>query len=195
MIADCSIECGANDPALVVPWQAEGAAHAFIDLRTHSDAHVPEAEEHPPLLQALRSLNAPRSPVFTVKCDTWHMTPEEIAPLQLELDFTEEDAAAGFASYIDLIWRDRAIFASMHRQQQLLQRIIRYAASLEAPNASLELTLRPALIDLTAAQEGFATTLYVKAIAATSNEAWQRWATALGAVVALLRNTQVTGSA
>jgi len=194
MLTDWSIECGSDDPVLVVPWQAEGGAYPFVDLRLDPDAEVPEAETHPPLMQALRSLNAARSPVFTAKCDTWAMTEEEIHPLRLELDFTEEDSAAGFASYIDLLFRDRAIFASMHRQQQVVQRIARYAEKVDAPNAVLELTLRPALLDLTGPQEGFATTLYIKAIGADAGDAWQHWSRALSAAVAIFRNLEAAGT-
>src|SRR5277367_3495167 len=105
MLSDWSIECGTDDPVLVVPWPEQSGIYAFIDLRDDPDAEVPEAEEHPPLAQALRSLNAARSPVFTVKCDAWPMTEGEMAPLQMELDLAEEEGTAGFASYIDLIFR------------------------------------------------------------------------------------------
>jgi hypothetical protein len=177
----------------VVPWADASGAAAFVDLRRHPDAgdQIPEAEAHPPLMQALHALNAARSPAFTAKCDAWPLAAEELEHLQLHLDLTAAEAPAGFASYIDLVWRDRALFASMHRQQQLLQRIVRYAAALDQPMASLEFVLRPALVDLTGPQEGFATTLYLKALGADDRDAWHNWTAALKAVVALLRGKDI----
>src|SRR6202044_4044052 len=96
---------------------------------------IAEAEQHPPLMQALRALNAARSPVFTAKCDAWVLDPEELEDLAMELDFSDHGAEhaeqperTGFASYIDLVWRDRTIFASFHQSEQLLHRLTRLAA-------------------------------------------------------------------
>lgn len=203
MLADVSAACVADDPVLVVPWSAPDGSSAFVDLRTDPYAIdvVPEADAHPPLREALRALNAVRSPVFTAKCDAWPLDGDDCETLRMHLEaeaveaIAEEEAQAGFACYIDLVWRERTIFASQHRQQQLLHRIARHAAAIDAPRAMLELTLRPAFVDLTGPQEGFAVTLYVKAIAPTADEAWQRWAQALRAVIALVRSLDLSGNA
>lgn len=112
MLAEWSVECTAEDPVLVVPWKDSGGMTGFIDLRSNPrdfDA-VAEAERHPPLMQALRSLNMAHSPVFTAKCDAWVMAGDEIEQLQINLDGLAADASAspsfGFASYIDLVWRE-----------------------------------------------------------------------------------------
>lgn len=208
MVADWSVECSAEDPVLVVPWtvtetvaDAAGvttsAAADFIDLREnpYDLDQIPEAEQHPPLMQALRALNAPRSAVFTAKCDAWALEPDEIDDLREALDIRGDahDAAnAGFASYIDLVWRDRAIFASFHQSEQLLHRLARLVAPIDQPSAMLDCILRPALVDLTGPQEGFAISLYVKALASDAHTAKQIWASALEAVVALLRGRDIT---
>ena len=90
MQAEWTVECGAEDAVLVVPWGSPSdpaGISAFIDLRANPDAidAIPEAEAHPPLMQALRSLNAARSPVFTSKCDAWEMAADELAQLRLDL--------------------------------------------------------------------------------------------------------------
>jgi hypothetical protein len=188
MFAEWSAECSATDPVLVVPWKDPNGQAAFVDLQANPydlDA-IPEAEEHPPVMQALRALNAPRSPVFTAKCDAWPLGAEELAQLQQDLD-TASTPASGFASYIDLIWRDRAIFTSFHHQEQVLRRLIRLADALDRPHAALDCVLRPALVDLDVPQEGYAVSLYIKAIGDTPQEALHEWATALEAVVALVR--------
>jgi hypothetical protein len=103
------------------------------------------------------------------------------------LDIIAEEAPAGFISYIDILWRERSLFASFHLQEQMLHRLTRHAAPLEHPYAMLDCILRPAMVDLAGPQEGFAVSLYVKAIGHDAASAEENWAAALDAVVALLR--------
>ncbi len=210
MLLDWSAECSADDPVLVIPWSYPDhpyppdqsrptdpthLTHAphFIDLRRHPyDLHqIPEAEAHPPLLQALRALNAPRSPVFTAKCDAWPLTPgthaDDLARLQLELDLDPEAATHGFTSYIDLLWRDRSIFTSFHQHELLLDRLTRRVTPLDHPQTMLDCIIRPAFLDLDGPQQGFALSLYIKAAGPDPETAWQTWAAALGDLVPLLR--------
>lgn len=196
MLSEWSVECSADDPVLVVPWSDPSdpsGNRRFIDLREnpYDLDHLPEAEQHPSLLHALRALNAPRSPVFTAKCDAWAMEADELQHLRLELDVTADDAPCGFCGYIDILWRERAIFASFHQQQQMLHRIDRHAASLHQPYALLDCIIRPALVDLTGPQEGFAVSLYIKAVAHDAQAAEDNWAAALEAVVGLLRSKEL----
>jgi hypothetical protein len=201
MLADWTVECSAEDPVLVVPWsdpsQPENGPQ-FIDLREnpYDLDQIAEAELHPPLMQALRALNAPRSPVFTAKCDAWTLDSAELDELRYELDLTETtgenaDTSAGFASYIDLIWRDRSVFASFHQSEQILHRLARLAAPIAQPYAMLECVLRPALVDLTTAQEGYSVTVYVKALGPDLDTAKEVWSAALEEVVALLRSKDI----
>src|ERR1700736_5481653 len=115
MLAEWSVECAPDDPVLVVPWSSDlsgpsDVAHSqgtatpshFIDLREnpYDLDHLPEAELYPPLMHALRALNASRSVVFTAKCDAWALDSgkdgEELERLRLELDQIPEDTSAGF---------------------------------------------------------------------------------------------------
>jgi hypothetical protein len=52
----------------------------------------------------------------------------------------------------------------------------------------LDCILRPAMVDLNGPQEGFAVSLYVKAVGHDALSAEEHWAAALDAVVALLRS-------
>ncbi len=210
MLFDWSAECAADDPVLVVPWSIppissppSAPAHSsspptsshFIDLREDSFAaeEIPEAELYPPLLNALRALNAPRSPLFTAKCDTWTIdTPDDLAALRLELDLTPEDTRTGFASYIDLLWRDRTIFASFHQYEHLAHRLARRAVPIDHPFALLDCVIRPALLDLAGPQEGFAITFYVKAVGPDAQIALENWGAALESAVSLLRSKDLT---
>ena len=191
MRLEWSVECGADDPMLVIPWDdPANAASRFIDLREnpYDIDQVIEAELHPPLLQALRALNAARSPVFTAKCDAWQMDPDEFAAAALDMDIA--DANQGFISYVDLVWRERVVFLSRHQQEQRLQRLTRLLEPIDAPYVLIDCILRPALVDLTGPQEGFAVSLYVKAMGADAAEAYQHWSQALEAVVTVMRGRE-----
>jgi hypothetical protein len=191
MVSEWSVECSADDPVLVVPWSdPSNPDRHFIDLREnpYDLDHLPEAEQHAPLMHALRALNASRSAVFTAKCDAWPVKDtDELDRLRLELDHGVEEASAGFASYIDILWRERSIFASFHQHEQLLHRLDRRAAPLDHPYAMLDCVLRPALVDITGPQEGFAISLYIKALGHDAASAEENWAAALKDVAALLR--------
>jgi hypothetical protein len=192
MLAEWSVECGAEDPVLVVPWKDPDGKAAFVDLRANPydfDA-IPEAEQYPPLMQALRALNATRSPVFTAKCDAWPLDGEELEQLRLNLDVAGDEAAAGFGSYVDLVARGRSLFTSFPKHEQLLQRLARLTGPLERPAAVLDCVLRPALVDLDGPQEGFAISLYVKAVGMDRVAAQEKWAAALDAVVGLIRSKE-----
>ena len=194
MLADWSAECSADDPHLEVPWSDPDSGAHFINLRAEPyDIHdIHEAEHYPALSRALRALNATRSPFLTAKCDAWPLTPtgphaETLEALRLELALDPDHAHVGFASYIDLLWRERTVFASAHQQQDRLDRIVRRAQKLSHPQAALECVLRPAMLDLNGALEGFSITLYVTALGADAESASHHWAAALEEVVHLLR--------
>ena len=196
MLSEWSAECSADDPVLVVPWSDPldpSGNRRFIDLREnpYDLEHLPEAERHPALMHALRALNAARSPVFTAKCDAWLLEAEELETLRLELDIIAEDAPTGFASYIDILWRERSVFASFHQQEQMLHRLNRYAALLNQPYAMLDCIMRPALVDLIGPQEGFAVSLYIKALGHDPAAAEGNWAAALEDIVTLLRSKEL----
>lgn len=198
MLFDWSAECAADDPVLVVPWSSDpsdppGIA-PFVDLRQDPDAaeEIPETEAHPPLLHALRALNAPRSPLFTAKCDAWFASEPDLEDLRLQLDLAPELGRVGFSSYIDLLWRDRSIFTSFHQHEHLVHRLARRAEPLDQPLAMLECVIRPALLDLSGPQEGFALTLYVKAAGPDVPAVVATWGAVLDAAVALLRSRDLT---
>ncbi len=193
MLFSWSAECGLEDPVLVVPWSDPSSAARFVDLREDPYAieEIPEAEQTPAVAQALRALNTARSPVFTAKCDLWPINdPDELHALALELalDDLGGGAYAAFASYLDLIWRDRSTFASFHQHQHIMHRLERRIASIDEHQALTECIIRPALVDFGAPQEGFAASFYVKALGSSTEDARNVWARALAAVVLVLRS-------
>ena len=196
MLADWTALCGPDDPALVVPWSDAVTGARFVNLRAepYDLADLAEADAYPALRRALRSLNAPGSAFLTAKCDAWTLYAEtggdKLEALRLELDTTDEDAAFGMASYIDLLPRERALFASAHLGTDLLDKLARRATRLSHDFVALELTLRPSIVDLTAPLEGYSFTLYLTAIAADPETAARRWEAALEDLVHLLRERE-----
>ena len=115
------------------------------------------------------------------------MDSEELDAVRDDLLLEPEVAQAGIGSYIDLLWRDRAVFASQHRTAQVLHRMDRLASELPHSLAKIEAVLRPAVLDLQTVSEGFAITLYVKGVGVDAAEADTRWSAALADTVALFR--------
>lgn len=196
MFAEWTAECGPDDPAIVVPWSDPGGTAHFVNLRAepYDLAEIPEAESYPALRRALRSLNAQRSAFLTSKCDAWTLSPEDggekLEALRFELELDDEDAGFGFSSYIDVLWRERAVFASAHLASERLDRLVRRAARLPHAHAAFEAVLRPAVADLKGTLEGFAATLYITAVSSDPETAARRWEAALEAVIHLLRERE-----
>jgi hypothetical protein len=199
MLSEWTAECAHDAPTLIVPWSDPASGAHFVDLRAnpYDIADIPEADHNPTLARALRSLHATRSPFRTAKCDAWTLSTTDEANadtlerLRLELMIHEEDALHGFASYIDLLWRERSVFASAHQQQDRLDRIVRRAQRLQHPEAALECVLRPALLDLNGPLEGFSVTLYVTALGPEPETARRRWELAMDDLVTLLRSKEL----
>jgi len=199
MLSEWTAECSHDAPTLVVPWADPENGARFIDLRAdpYEIAEIAEIEHNPTLARALRSLNATRSPFLTAKCDAWTLAAtdeaqaETLEALRMELMLSEEDAPYGFASYIDVLWRERSVFASRHQQQDRLDRIVRRAQRLQHAEAALECVLRPAFLDLNGPLEGFSFTLYVTAVGAEPETARERWELAMDDVVSLLRSKEL----
>lgn len=95
MEADWEFEIGSDAPIIEADWDG------FVDLRveTNRASQLPETRQLPGLADALTSLNALNSPVWTCKTDVF--VPDQIDPD--ELDATSEEAAHALASYIDLL--------------------------------------------------------------------------------------------
>ena len=145
-------------------------------------------------MHALRALNAAAHPSSPPSATPGLSNPKSSTTFHLNLDIdpTHEILPAGFTSYIDLLLRDRARFVSVHHHQQFLDRLVRRAAPLDHPHAMLDCVIRPALLDLAGPQEGFAITLYIKALGHDPGTAQQHWSAALEAIILLLRAKDIT---
>jgi hypothetical protein len=158
MEADWSVEIGADLPVIAVPWEG------FIDLRRAPSLanSLEETATAPALAQALGTLNAATSPVFTSKCDLWLLTPDDIDPL--EFGASREQAQQGIACYIDVVARDAGVFASFAAHEAWVRAATAELCAIELPQARLDYVVRASSVD---DFEGFAVTLYAAACAVT----------------------------
>jgi hypothetical protein len=98
MEADWEFEVGGDAPVIDACWPG------FVDLRRAPERawELAEAAQLPALAATLAKLNAPASPVWTAKCETWPRLEEgEFDPDELDAPTGCADAALG--CYIDLL--------------------------------------------------------------------------------------------
>lgn len=185
MNSDWSVECGADDPWVVIPWT--GATESdpslrFIDLRAEPQRvrEISEAARSPALAEALTAWNT-AGPLLTAKCDVWQYADSLFDAFDLP------GYAHAHASYIDLLPAAAALHASFVAMEERLRRGSRVVESLPIPDARCEWTLRRARIQdaacADAPRDGFACTLYVWGYGSDEPWAAQAWAHALRALI------------
>lgn len=174
MEADWSVEIGPDLPCIDASWPG------FLDLRSspHDIDALPEPAQHPALRVALLALNAPGSPVFTTKCDTWTLAASEIDPV--EFDAAPADAGAGFASYIDVLDRDRTHFSSFAHCERCVRELASRLRTFPLRSARVDCVVRQAVFETA---NGYGITLYVAACGANATAAYTAWQSALAATV------------
>ena len=193
MDADWSVECGAEDPTIAVPWSNADGSLAFVHLRATPEGleKIPEARQHAALAEALRAWNQPSGPILTAKCDVWSYP--------AALFDAEDDARFAFAQacYVDLLPTADTEFSSFAQMEQIARQWCAAARALPCEQARFEWVVRRAwrcaaldfpLADTEAAEwrDGFATTLYVWGYGSKEELAAAAWARALRRLIPLL---------
>ena len=188
MEADWSDEIGPGLPCIDGSWEG------FIDLRAAPGAvdSVSEATKFPALRAALLALNSANSPVFTTKCDTWTLAGEDIDPY--EFGASADQARTGFASYIDILERDAARFASFTFHEQRVRELTAHLRAINLENARVDFVLRAALVQ---DRSGYGLTLYAAGCGADDASAYAAWKQVLtaasAATIATAAQLQRTG--
>ena len=177
--ADWSVALGTGDPVITVPWAASSECK-FIDLRSDLNLidEIVEVRRTPALRAALLTLNGTGSPHWTAKCDAWTSSMEDGAPAidPYEMDAEPTETAYGAGSYVDVLQRDREVFASFDRQERWMRAVTTKLRSLPAKAVRVELVLRSAMVE---AAPGFAVSWFVEACGASRQGAQQNWERAL----------------
>jgi hypothetical protein len=101
MEASYSVELGADDAVLELPWSdPDGLVH-FVDTAADPElvASITEAQQHPELLDFLMRANAEHSGFASAKCDVWNSE-------ELEYEDVIFNATTKLGGYVDLVFSD-----------------------------------------------------------------------------------------
>ena len=184
MEADWAVEIHKDAPLIVVPWTDEDSDIRYVDLRASPDSasEIPEAKACPALQRTLEAWNAPQSAVFTSKCDLWNVPAADLDPLEMELD-PDSSLVSGLACYIDVLLREPRDFANFDMQETWLRALCAELRGWNCPGARADFVIRQAIHGDVS---GYASTLYVVAAGATSDEVQSRLERALDRVATLV---------
>jgi hypothetical protein len=190
MEADWSVELTADDPGIIVPWAAtsdDPRKREFVDLRlgAHLIDEIEEARPVPELRAALLLLNSARSPLWTVKCDTW----ESDTPMDpYEMDAAPADAILSAGSYIDLLARDSGLQVSFDLQERWIRAVADTLRAVPARAARVELVLRRAQVNHVS---GYGVSWFVEGCGATTQRARRAWSEALGLALPVIMDAHL----
>lgn len=168
---DCefSVELGADDPTLAVPWRSPDGAIAYIDLKAHPDAiaQLEEVQQFPELGDFLVALNA--GPFATAKCDAWFET-------LMDVDDEPYEAAMKCASYVDVFLTGDRQLASFQEHEQRLHAAVQRIRAAEDLRARGEIAIRRAWF---AQGTGFYWTIYLFGYGEDQVSSLAEWANSL----------------
>ena len=172
--ADFSIECGADDECLEIPWASEDSSLAYLDLKRNPDLiqQLTEVRQYPELGEFLRSANSAESPFQTAKCDAWFTT--EIAP--------EEEiygASGKFGSYVDVVSESSDARVSLTAHESVVKNLAGLLKGEPEMLASVEFLVRRCFFHNRGEQDGFYITCYVFGYGNDEDEARRNWGFAL----------------
>ncbi len=192
MQADCSVELGASDERLEVPWASADGNLRYYDLKRQPELllEVGEAHHNLELGEFLSSVNSPGSMLETAKCDTW--ASDEILP--------EEEiygAPWKYSSYVDLIFSDQHPRLSFECHENFSRRLVRLLHKVPEISAAAEFIVRrcfyfrqalsagassnsaPISAAPDSPSEGFYFSFYLSGYGDDSDEARRHWGIAL----------------
>lgn len=158
MQAEFTVELGAEDPTLALPWTDPAGRWEYFDLRRdpeHLNA-IAEAQSLPELREFLVAVNAASSNLQSAKCDTW-----------FSREITEEETVFGapckFGSYVDVAFHQPAPQSSFPIHEAFALRLVELLRRAPELPASAEVIIRRAHFEALdhSVREGFYFTLYV----------------------------------
>jgi hypothetical protein len=183
MDADFSVELGADDPVLDLPWTDSSGKLAYYDLKRHPEllARIEDANRYPELAAFLCAVNSPRSPFESAKCDAW--TTQELAP--------EEEifgASHKFASYVDIVYSTPIDRCSLPSHERFVRRLVELLRRAPETSSSAEVCLRRCFFtEQEAPSEGFYFTVYVSGYGSDEPAAQKHWAIAMNLVASAIQ--------
>jgi hypothetical protein len=178
--ADFSIECGAGDECMEIPWASEDGAQLYVDLKENPAliAGLGEARDFPEIADFLRIANSPRSAFQTAKCD---------AGFTRELTVEDEPfgTSAKFGSYVDVLFTAPVVRRSFEQNEACARNLVRLLQRAPEMPASAEFLVRRCFFaddraeDDRGERDSFYMTCYVFGYSDVEEEARKHWGIAL----------------
>lgn len=175
MQVDWSVELGADDDRLEMPWAAPDGGVRYYDLKRRPELllQVEEAHRNRELGEFLVSANSEHCVLETAKCDTW-----------LTRDLSEEEAIFQaewkFGSYVDLLFSEEAVRFSFADHERFADAVCKLLKRAPEISAAVEFIVRRCAYHLAdTVKDGFYLTFYLYGYGADDKEARQRWGIAL----------------
>lgn len=175
MDVDWSVELGADDPTLAVPWSSEDGSLRYYDLRARPDLllYVDEASQHSELGAFLVAINSQTSVLQSAKCDAW-----------TSRDLNQAEGIYGatlkFCSYVDLFFADRPLRTDFGRHEGFVRKLTALLQHAPQISASAELIVRRAHYEHDhGVEEGFYFTFELCGYGDDEHDAKKRWRIAL----------------
>lgn len=175
MQADFSIECGADDECLEIPWSSEDGALRYVDLKQNPAliADLDEARHFPDIADFLRITNSPGSAFQTAKCD---------AGFTQELTVEDEPfgTSGKFGSYVDVLFASPVARRSLEQNEACVGNLVRLLQRAPEMPASAEFLVRRCFFGVDRTDvDGFYMTCYVFGYSDNEEEARKHWGIAL----------------
>jgi hypothetical protein len=197
MDADFSVELGAGDPVLEMPWSDPDGRLQYQNLRRQPEALalITEATDYRELAEFLEAVNSQASILESAKCDVW--TEDELSEAE---NFYE--AEIKFTSYVDLLFCDEPWRFDFSMHESFADRAVEALQDAPELSAAAEFVIRRCYykVDGNDAEDvskaGFYFTLYLSGYGNDEDEARKQWAAALTAVrgALLLTSAEIVGT-
>lgn len=171
MDAEFSVELGADDPTLAVPWNTPDGATGYVDLKVSPEAMnaLEEVRDFPELAGFLRALNACGAIYETAKCDVWLDT-------LMDVDDEPYEATVKCGSYVDLFFREPYKLAAFAEHERRARDLVQRLRKCDDLPARAEVIIRRAYFS---DDEGLYWTVYLFGYGDDAESAQARWGCAL----------------
>ncbi len=171
MDADFSVELGAEDPTLAIPWWSEDRRLRYYDLKAQPDLllYIEEANHNQELAEFLTQVNSSASRLASAKCDAWFTT-------ELNEEEAIYGAASKFGSYVDLIFAAEEPRFSFALHEQFARQLTKLLGRAPQISAAAEMIIRRCFYGIgNDAEPGFYVSFYLFGYGDDAAEARKRW--------------------
>jgi hypothetical protein len=176
MDVELTVELGAGDPTLAIPWSSDDGRLRYYDLKRQPELllYVDEASRYREIAEFLVKINSPVSLLESAKCDAWYSA--ELSEPELIYG-----AAGKFVSYFDVFFSAGEPRFSFDGHQHFAQRLLKLLARAPEISAAAEFILRRCYYQQpgAAARDGFYFTIYLSGYGDDQADARKRWGIAL----------------